>query len=156
MRMRYLPDTNIWLALTLSGHPHHDIARTWFEALDDSAELLLCRSTQQSLLRLLTTAAVFTPLQSDPLSNAEAWAVNDALLSDDRVTLVSLEPPALAAQWREFSALPTPSPKRWMDAYLAAFARASDAWLVTNDLAFRSFESLEVFVLTDGEFRTGQ
>lgn len=73
-----LPDTSVWLALTLSGHPHHEAAREWLDGARTGESVLMCRATQQSLLRLLTTAALFRPLGDDPLTNLEAWAVVDA------------------------------------------------------------------------------
>ncbi len=147
MKTAYLPDTNVLLALTLSGHPHHEVCEAWLSSVDDNEDVLLSRATQQSLLRLLTTAAVFVPLEEDPLTNAEAWAICDALLSDVRFWLVDVEPPAIGGIWREYSSRPTSSSKVWMDAYLAAFARASGAVLVTMDSAFRSYPMLESLVI---------
>lgn len=144
---RYLPDTNVWLALTLSGHPHHVPARRWFEGLGHGDDVLLCRSVQQSLLRLLTTRAVFAPMGSAPLTNAEAWAVCDAITADPRVGAVVAEPSVITPAWRGYSSLPSSSPKVWMDAYLAAFARASDAVLVTVDGAFRLYPALESILI---------
>ena len=39
------------------------------------------------------------------------------------------------------------SPRVWMDAYLAAFARAEGCTLVTTDGAFKQFEGLDFLVL---------
>lgn len=52
-----LCDANVWLALALSGHRQHSVARQWFESVESSGQVLFCRSTQQSFLRLLTNAA---------------------------------------------------------------------------------------------------
>jgi toxin-antitoxin system PIN domain toxin len=144
---RYLPDTNVWLALAVSGHTHHVEARRWLDSLAGGDELVLSRAGQQSLLRLLTTRAVFAPMGSAPLTNVEAWAVVDAVAADRRVGAIVAEPAAITRTWREYSSLPTSSPKVWMDAYLAAFARASGAVLVTIDVAFRAFADLESIVI---------
>lgn len=144
---RYLPDTNIWLALTVSGHTHHGAARQWFGGLQDTDEVMLCRATQQSLLRLLTTQAVFTLTRDTALTNVEAWTVVDAITADPRVGAISVEPPEIGPAWRVYSSLRTSSPKAWMDAYLAAFARLSGATLVTIDGAFRSYADLQCLVL---------
>lgn len=144
---RSLPDTNVLLALTLSGHPHHTAAASWLDGVDDRDDVLMCRATQQSLLRLLTTATVFAPFEEEPLTNAEAWAVSDALLSDLRFSLVDVEPPGTLAGWRAHSSRSSSSPKLWMDAYLAAFAQAAGARLVTNDAAFRAYPALDVVVI---------
>ena len=34
-----LPDVNIWLALALSGHSHHQAARTWLDGQDTLASI---------------------------------------------------------------------------------------------------------------------
>ncbi len=41
----------------------------------------------------------------------------------------------------------TASPKLWMDAYMAAFARASGYRLVTTDAAFAQFDGLDLVLL---------
>lgn len=40
--------------------------------------------------------------------------------------------------------------KVWMDAYLAAFAQAAGARLVTNDVAFRAYPILDVVLIGPG------
>lgn len=68
------------------------------------------------------------------------------LLAEERISRAS-EPRGLAAQWKKFSATSKPSPKLWMDAFLAAFAVAGGYQLVTMDKAFRQFKGLDLFVL---------
>ncbi len=127
----------------LSGQSHHRAAATCLDVIEESDEVVWCRSTQQSFLRLLTTAAVFAPFVEEPLSNEEAWAVADAFLADPRFHLADVEPPGAAAVWRGYTALPSSSTKVWMDAWLSALARCFDARLVTNDVAFQSYPDLE-------------
>ena len=141
-----LPDTNIWLALTLSGHTHHKAARDWLDAETDSENIFFCRSTQQSLLRLLSTAGVLSAYGIEPLSNAASWAVYDAFMADDRISLHA-EPLRLDAKWKMFAARKSSSPKLWMDAYLAAFAITLGAQLVTTDKAFTQFAGLDLLVI---------
>jgi predicted nucleic acid-binding protein len=52
-----LADSNVWLALALSKHQFHATAGAWL-AEQAPQEVLFCRATQQSFLRLLTTRAV--------------------------------------------------------------------------------------------------
>jgi len=85
--------------------------------------VLFCRATQQSFLRLLTTPAVLSAYGNPPLTNAEAWVVYDAYCADKRIAQVE-EPSNLASHWKKLSATEVASPKKWMDAYLAAFALA--------------------------------
>jgi toxin-antitoxin system PIN domain toxin len=114
----------------------------------EPGSVLFCRATQQSLLRLLTTAAVLAPYGNPPLTNDEAWQVYAAFAADDRIFLLDREPPGTESAWVDYAAIKTASPKRWMDAYLAAFARSSGSTLVTTDSAFRSFPSLDLRLLT--------
>jgi toxin-antitoxin system PIN domain toxin len=144
---QHLCDTNVWLALVISGHTHHDVALKWLDRVDEPESILFCRATQQSFLRLLTNVATFARYGSPPLSNAQAWAVFDELLADYRVQSRVEEPDELERQWREFAIRSTASPKLWMDAYLAAFARTAGCRLVTIDSAFRQFEGLDLELL---------
>jgi toxin-antitoxin system PIN domain toxin len=140
-----LADSNIWLALALSKHAFHAAARTWL-AERASHEALFCRSTQQSLLRLLTTKAVLAPYRTPPLSNKAAWSVYERLRADERVSWAD-EPSTLEAHWKRFAEGSQASPKLWMDAYLAAFALAAGHQLVTTDKAFKQFKGLDLLVL---------
>ena len=144
-----LCDSNVWLALVLSKHVHHNKAKRWFEGVDEVASIALCRQTQQTVLRLLTNAAVLGPYGNPPLSNRQAWEVLEALQGDDRVVFVADEPAGLESRWSSFALRDTASPKLWMDAYLAAFAAAAGHRMVTTDEGFRQFAGLEVLVLGD-------
>ena len=141
-----LPDTNIWLALALSKHTHHPAAKAWLDGEDAPDSVLFCRSVQQSVLRLLTTTEVMALYGIKPLSNAEAWGVYEAFIADDRIVFRD-EPPGVPAIWKKLAARRTSSPKLWMDAYLAAFAIACGAQLVTSDKAFTQFPGLDVLVV---------
>ncbi len=141
-----LPDTNVWLALSLSKHTHHAAAMKWLEAESKPDSIIFCRSTQQSFVRLLTTTGVMSPYGVQPLSNKEAWSSYEAFIADDRI-LFQAEPPGLEKVWSKFAARRTSSPKLWMDAYLAAFAITAGAQLVTTDKAFTQFAGLDVKVL---------
>jgi predicted nucleic acid-binding protein len=57
----FLPDVNVWLALTFDSHIHHPAAKAWFDALSNDAIAYFCRLTQQGYLRLATNATVFGP-----------------------------------------------------------------------------------------------
>lgn len=143
----WLCDNNIWLALALSGHLHHPFARDWLETVGEPAAVLFCRATQQAFLRLLTNTAVLAPYGRPPLTNQQAWRTYEALLADDRIIFQAPEPAGLERHWQEFVVRDTASPKLWMDAYLAAFARAGGYRLVTTDTAFRQFSGLDLVLL---------
>jgi uncharacterized protein len=141
-----LCDSNVWLALVLSRHVHHAVARDWFEAIQDPASVLFCRATQQTLVRLLTNSSVLGPYGNPPLTNREAWQVYAAMLADDRVVLAE-EPVGLEARWKSLASRDTSSPKLWMDAYLAAFAFAGGYRMATTDAAFKQFRGLDLELL---------
>ena len=115
--------------------------------------MLFCRATQQSLLRLLTSAMMLAPYGDRPLSNAEAWRVYEAFVADERIVMRTREPVGLEDKWRQYSARDSASPKLWMDAYLAAFAAAAGVRIVTTDAAFRQFAGVQHLVLGRSEPR---
>lgn len=142
--MSYLIDVNLWVALTVKNHVHHEPALAWFNEapLRSSA---FCRVTQMGLLRMLTNTAVMGPAA---LTMTAAWEIYDVLLADDRI-FFSPEPEGLERQWRRFSSDQPSSAGRWTDHYLAGFAAAARMTLVTFDRRFRQFPGLGVVVLAD-------
>lgn len=141
-----LPDINIWLALILSKHFHHSLARSWLDGEQQRNSVCFCRVTQQGLLRLLTTKEVLARYGNPPLTNQEAWDVYERLLEDDRITFVQ-EPESMDETWKTLALRGTSSPKLWMDAYLAAFALRSRLQMVTTDTAFSQFPKLNARIL---------
>ncbi len=144
--MRWLPDTNIWLALVEPHHSHHQQASDWLAGQEDPGSVAFVRATQQSLLRLMTTAAVVSLYGAKVPTNAEAWALYQAIRQDPRIFFAQ-EFPGLDTVWQHFGAIRTASPKLWMDAYLAAFAMAGGFRLVTTDKAFKQFKGLDPLVI---------
>jgi len=142
-----LADSNVWLALALSKHEFHRAAREWFVRQSPREAVLFCRATQQSLLRLLTTAAVLAPYGIPALSNKTAWSAYEGFLADERITWAA-EPRGLEQLWKKLAGGPRASPKLWMDAYLAAFAMSAGYALVTTDKTFKQFKGLELVVLS--------
>jgi uncharacterized protein len=121
-----LVDVGVWLAAVWGRHVHYPVASEWFNQADD---MVFCRVTQMSLLRLLSTPAI---MGDDAVDRSQAWRLFDQLRSDERV-LWADEPDGLAAVWRAISARDDKSHKLWTDDYLAAFAQAGDLTLVTLD-----------------------
>ena len=135
--MKYLCDSNVFLALAVEQHVHHSRTVMWFGALTAADTALFCRSTRISFLRLLTQKIAVDYV---PLTNREAWAALDQLMADD-ATGFETEPHGLDLVWRQMADGTIASPKLWMDAYLAAFAIAGGLRMVTLDKDFRNFES---------------
>ncbi|MBV8846965.1 MAG: PIN domain-containing protein [Bryobacterales bacterium] len=130
----YLIDINVWLALSWALHPHSAAAHGWLASRPrPQTRLLFCRVTQLGLMRLLTNAAV---MGGSVLNIAGAIQTVDRWSEDPRVELVS-EPmgvdPALRRALRGVAA--RSATKAIMDAYLAAFAEALPATLITFDKA---------------------
>jgi len=126
-----LLDVGIWLAAVWGRHVHNPVAAQWFDQQTD--DLVFCRATQMSLLRLLSNPAV---MGDDVLTRSAAWRTIDQLWADDRV-LWADEPTELEAVLRAFSARDDHSHNLWTDDYLAAFAQTSDASLATLDTKLR-------------------
>ena len=131
MSFKFLPDVNIWLALSSRLHSHHPQAKAWFDSLKDDESILFCRFTQLGLLRLLTTEAV---MGDETLTLKKAWHMYDSFVEKSWTEFVQ-EPHGLDAVFRQFTSAHSASPKTWADAYLAAFAIEADARLVTFDRA---------------------
>jgi toxin-antitoxin system PIN domain toxin len=138
-----LVDVGVWLAATWGRHARHHIARHWFD--EQSDDLILCRVTQMSLLRLVSNPAI---MGEDAVTRSEAWRIIDQFWSDNRV-LWAEEPDHLEAVFRAISAQDNNSHKLWTDDYLAAFAQASGASLATLDTRLKSrYPSVQVDQLT--------
>lgn len=123
------PDVNVWLALAAPEHVHAAIARRWWE--QESGAIAFSRFTQIGFLRLMTTAAA---MDGKPLTIAEAWRVYDRFYNDERVVFVA-EPEEVERRFRERAVGRIASPKLWADAWLLAFAEATEGVLVTFDNA---------------------
>lgn len=137
-----IPDVNVWLALTFDSHVHRGVAKTWFDAIEEGL-CVFCRTTQQGFLRLSSNASVFG---DNALTLNEAWKVYDILQSDPRVSFVD-EPTGIEMLWRQYTDKRTASPKVWMDAYLAAFAKICSFDLVTFDRGFFQYSDLRSTIL---------
>lgn len=145
-----LPDVNIWLALALSGHSHHQAARKWLDVHETAASIFFCRQTQQGLVRLLTTAEVLSCYGIPPLTNRAAWEVIDRFMEDERIGFAG-EPAGVEVAWKSLAIRDKHSPKLWMDAWLAAFAMASGFEMVTTDKAFKQFKGLKLMLIQIGK-----
>ena len=131
-------DTNVWMAALFTTHPFHGLAQQALQQATRAQPALLCRSTQQSFLRLASTPALLKVYGAEGLNNRDALVALDALQVLTQVSWRD-EPPGTFSLWRTFATRDTASPKVWMDAYLAAFAVAGGLRLVTLDRDFKNF-----------------
>jgi toxin-antitoxin system PIN domain toxin len=131
----YLPDLNVWLALSWANHRHSEAVWKWFSERGDD-RFFFCRFTQVGLLRLLATSAV---MGKDVQTIGEGWKVYDRWLEDSRVGMRQ-ETLELDAAFRD-AARPfsrQASPKALGDCYLLAVSRITNATLVTLDRGLAS------------------
>ena len=123
------PDLNVWIALTLRAHRHHQAGWNWYQNLDPEAELVFCRMTQVGFLRLLRTESV---ARAETLNQMQAWDAYDKWVYEGGAFLLS-EPAGVESKFRQLTRQLVPACKEWTDSYLAAFAEMSSATLVTFD-----------------------
>lgn len=134
-----LIDTCVWLAVSFEAHPCHLQSRKALLEATPDRPWLWCRSTQQSFLRLASTPTLTSAYGASKATNLDAFNALQALSGLPQVAFAE-EPPNLMADWTRFACLDQPAPKRWMDAYLAAFAMAAGLLLVSLDRDFSHFE----------------
>ena len=135
-----LLDRNVWVALTLDRHEHHETALAWFNDIPNDGSCCFCRMTQNSFLRLVSSKSIF---QEDAMTNQQAIKVCRQFRMDPRVGWMD-EPAGLESRWFSAASVNSPAPKRWMDAYLSACARLTGARLVTFDVGFRQYRSMDL------------
>lgn len=101
--------------------------------LPGEAKLILCRYTQIGLLRLLTNSVI---MGEETLTVRQAWNVYDGWINDPRIEFHP-ESRGLDATFREATAaFAARQASKWIgDCYLLAFAKESQASLVTFDKA---------------------
>jgi toxin-antitoxin system PIN domain toxin len=129
----YFPDVNVWLALVDESHVHHVAAATWLESLTGASRIIFARYTQLGFLRLLTTASV---MGDSTFTLGKAFGLYERWLEDPRVEFHS-ESAAVDEAFRQAATVHfnKPASKTVGDCYLVAFAKESNAALVTFDKA---------------------
>jgi hypothetical protein len=142
--MIFLPDVNVWLALSFRSHEHHAKANNWFTGIDEASSVLFCRLTQQGFLRLATHPKI---TGAEAVRLRDAWRLYDRIFEDPRVSF-AVEPHGTEQRWRALTQAPMFSPKIWNDAYLAAFASVADYAVVTFDRGFTQFKLRQCTILT--------
>lgn len=147
----FLADTNIWVALQFKKHPHHQVAVGFMETRAEETPVFFARIVEQSFLRLISTAAICRTYNVPVHTNVQAVEILNGWRSRRHIRCLDKEPPGTRELWLELAAIPSASPKAWMDAYLAAFAIRAGIALATLDTDFRRFEAcgLSLRLLTE-------
>jgi len=133
-------DSNLWIAAIFTSHPAYRRARHALLETTPSKPAIFCRATEQSFLRLASNPSLLSAYGAVGMTNRDALIALKAFLSLANVCERS-EPPGLVPLWERLAARETPSPKVWMDAYLASFAIAGGLRMVTLDRDFKAYES---------------
>ncbi|MEO7099639.1 MAG: TA system VapC family ribonuclease toxin [Luteolibacter sp.] len=134
-----LIDSNVWLAIAFDRHGSHAAAVDLIDETTAECPACFCRSTEQSIVRLLSTVPIQTMYESPVITNEGAIRLLNEWQSEPNVTFID-EPVGTRDLWLRLANRNTASPKLWMDAYLAAFAISGKLRFVTNDKAFRQFQ----------------
>ncbi len=144
-------DSNVWLALTFANHSHHVNAKAALGHHTTERPAVFCRATEQSYLRLVTTPKLIAYYRADGMTNSRAVKNLSDFLSQPRIISHTDEPTGMRDLWLKIAAYDTPSPKVWMDAYLAAFAISANLSFTTLDSDFTAFvkHGLDLNLITD-------
>lgn len=142
-------DSNVWVALTFANHPHHSKAKAALGHHTPERPAVFSRATEQNYLRLITTPKLIAHYRADGMTNSRAVKNLADFLGQPRIASLD-EPSGTRDLWLKFVASDTPSPKIWMDAYLAAFAISIQLSFTTLDSDFTTFveHGLDLNLLT--------
>jgi len=132
-----LPDVNVWLALSVQEHPHHQRALHYWQ--DEAASRTsFCRITMLGLVRLLCQPRV---MGTGALDTAAALQVWKRWLQLPEIVLLT-EAPDCETHLQALCDATLP-PRLLTDAYLAAFASSGGLRLVSFDSDFHRFSGLD-------------
>lgn len=154
-----LPDINVWLALAVQEHPHHQAAlRYWATAQAErtregaaaalagsGSRLWFCRVTMLGLVRLLCQPKAVGPGALDTLA---AWTLYAHYRALPHIGLLP-EPEGCDDALRALVGAGPLPPRLWTDAYLAALSVSAGLRLVTFDRDFERF-GLERCLILEG------
>ena len=144
-----LPDLNVWLALVVQEHPHHALARRYWDDVAMGRVLgqkqHFCRATMLGLVRLLCQPKL---MGEGVLGLAEAHAIYRQLRDTEGVAFCADAESAdvILAEWAANPSTPLPA-RLWSDAWLAATAEAAGLRLVSFDADFRRFSLTRCLIL---------
>jgi hypothetical protein len=132
-----LPDVNVWLAMAVTQHPHHEAAANYWKELAGK-RIWFCRVTMLGLVRLLAQPKV---MGDHALTLPEALDAYHRFASLPEIGFHA-EPANCAAELERRLSADLPA-RLLTDAYLAAFAESAGLRLVTFDKDFERFQGLD-------------
>lgn len=128
-------DSNVVLPLILEQHTHREAAAKWWDEQPDQS-VIFTLPVRMSILRLLTNRKL---MGEGVLQPDQAWEALLLLTGDIRSVIHHQNPVGLDRIWLRLVRDREPTPNLWTDAWLAAYAEAADAEMITFDRGFRSF-----------------
>ena len=137
-----LPDVNVWLALAVNQHPHHDAAAAYWSG-HEAGLVWFCRVTMLGLVRLLSNPKVM---------GEQALDLKQSLATYHRFAALPeigwhAEPSDCGDQLQKLVSTDLPA-RLLTDAYLAAFAKSARLRMVTFDKDFGRFQGLDCLRLS--------
>ena len=139
-----LPDVNVWLALAVKEHVHHDAAVAYWRTAEATGPLrYFCRVSSLGLVRLLMNPRV---MSSKPLGMNAAWSLYRRFAELPGVRM--LDEPSSAVD-RELGTLASGSipSHHFTDAYFAALAVCARLRIVSFDRDFERFRNVSLLRL---------
>ena len=137
-----LPDVNVWLALLNSEHPHHPVAKAYWNKAGGQ-RIAFCRITMLGLLRLSTNKAV---MGGAPYTALQAWQAYQAVVALPEVSFLT-EPQGIEPAMQKLTQPSRTGAPDWTDAYLAAFANLAGLRIVSFDKGFKQYSGLTLLAL---------
>jgi toxin-antitoxin system PIN domain toxin len=137
-----LLDVNVWVALSILEHPHHEQAMTYWET-QAASKVVFCRATALGFVRVCSGK---NAVGGRPLPLSESWRHYQNWRKDERILLLE-DPSGVEMVLSGFFENLALTNRLWTDAYLAAFAVAGDLRLVTFDKDFERFPGLTLLRL---------
>jgi len=137
-----LPDVNVWLALLNSQHPHHPVAKAYWNNAAGQ-RIAFCRITMLGLLRLSTHKTV---MGGTPYTTLQAWQAYQAVIVLPEVSFTP-EPQGIEVAMQKLTNSPKTGAPDWTDAYLAAFANLAGLRMVSFDKGFKQYSGLTLLAL---------
>ena len=141
-----LPDVNVWLALLNTQHPHHAVAKAYWDSASGQ-RIAFCRTTMLGLLRLSTNKTV---MGGTPYTTLQAWQAYQAVLALPEVSFLA-EPQGVEVAMQKLTQpqnrLQKAATRDWTDAYLAAFAILAGLRMVSFDKGFKQYGGLALLTL---------
>jgi uncharacterized protein len=135
-----LPDINVWLALAVEEHPHHRVAKAYWDEIQASAlkerNLWFCRTTMLGFVRLMAQPKV---MGEGVLSLAQAVVVYQNFRAIPGIGLL-VDAESTDQVFTRFISDQALAHRFCTDAYLAALSESTGARLVTFDSDFQRFK----------------